>query len=123
MSEIEKKYYKIGEVSKIISINTTTIRFWIDKEFGSFIGKMRRDRKDNRLFTKDQVIKVQLIKNLLYSELYTIAGAKQVIERYESGKIILYQIELHKKLNEASDEDYKGKGLSALLTDANESDS
>ena len=41
-----------------------------------------KNRSGNRVYTRREVEFVQLIKHLLYTEKYTIDGAKQKIEEY-----------------------------------------
>ena len=58
----EKIYYSIGEVSKIIGISTSKIRFW-EKEFDSI--KPKKNKKGNRIFNKKELNKLKLIHHLL----------------------------------------------------------
>ena len=52
----EKHYYKIGEVAKAFDVNTSLIRFW-EKEFD--IIKPKKNKKGNRLFTPEDIKKLQ----------------------------------------------------------------
>ncbi len=69
----EKRYYKIGEVAKAFSLNTSHIRFW-EKEFD--ILKPKKNKKGNRLFTQEDVKNLQLIYHLVKEKGYTLDGAK-----------------------------------------------
>lgn len=69
-----KLYYSIGEVAKIFSVNASLIRFW-EKEFD--IIKPKKNKKGNRLFTKDDIKNLQLIYHLVKERGYTLDGAKQ----------------------------------------------
>lgn len=71
----DKKYFRIGEVSKILGIETYVIRFW-ESEFKSLVRPERSDA-DQRLYRKKDVEQLQVIKHLLYNEKLTIAGAKK----------------------------------------------
>jgi len=73
---MEKLYYSIGEISKILNISTSKIRFW-EKEFDSI--KPKKNKKGNRLFTKKDINKLKLIQHLLEDKKYTIKGAKNKI--------------------------------------------
>ena len=74
----EKLYYSIGEVSKILEISTSKIRFW-EKEFESINPK--KNKKGNRIFTKKDLDKLTLIQHLLKEKKYTIDGAKKKMRR------------------------------------------
>ena len=73
---MEKLYYSIGEISKILNISTSKIRFW-EKEFDTI--KPKKNKKGNRLFTKKDIDKLKLIQHLLEDKKYTIQGAKYKI--------------------------------------------
>jgi len=105
--EIEKLYYSIGEVSKMFGVNNSLIRFW-EKEFE--ILKPKKNKKGNRLFTKEDVENLKIIYHLVKERGYTLQGAKdklkdnkkdvsnnvEIIERLEHLKSFL--LELKKSL-------------------------
>tara|TARA_Y100001968_G_C19099130_1_gene591634 strand:+ start:363 stop:701 length:339 start_codon:yes stop_codon:yes gene_type:complete len=74
----EKLYYSIGEVSKVLGITTSKIRFW-EKEFEMI--KLKKNKKGNRIFTKKDLDKLKLIQHLLKEKKYTIDGAKKKIRK------------------------------------------
>ena len=74
----EKIYYSIGEVSKIIGITTSKIRFW-EKQFDSI--KPKKNKKGNRIFNKKELNKLKLIHHLLKEKKYTIDGAKKKMRK------------------------------------------
>lgn len=74
----EKLYYSIGEVSRILDVNTSKIRFW-EKEFETI--KPKKNKKGNRIFTKKDVERLKLIQHLLKEKKYTIDGAKKKIRK------------------------------------------
>ena len=71
--EIEKLYYTIGEVSEMLGLNASQIRYW-ETEFTEL--KPRKDRKGNRLFTKEDIETIKLIHHLVKERGFTIEGAK-----------------------------------------------
>lgn len=71
--EIEKLYYSIGEVAEMLSLTASQIRYW-ESEFTNL--KLKKDRKGNRLFTKDDIETLKAIQHLLREKGYTIEGAK-----------------------------------------------
>lgn len=72
--KIEKLFYSIGEVATMFDVNTSLIRFW-EKEFD--VIKPRKNKKGNRLFTKEDVENFHLIYNLVKVRGMTLAGAKK----------------------------------------------
>jgi DNA-binding transcriptional MerR regulator len=72
--KIEKLFYAIGEVAEMFDVNTSLIRLW-EKEFD--IIKPRKNKKGNRLFTKEDVENFHLIYNLVKVRGMTLAGAKK----------------------------------------------
>lgn len=74
----EKRYYRIGEVSKAFGVNTSLIRFW-EKEFD--IINPKKNAKGNRLFTIDDVENFKLIYNLVKERGFTLEGAKQKLKK------------------------------------------
>lgn len=76
-----KVYYSIGEVSKILDVKTSLVRFW-EKEFE--ILKPKKNKKGNRQFTKEDVKNCLLIYHLVKERGYTLNGAKEVIKTRRS---------------------------------------
>ena len=52
LDDLTKVYYSIGEVADMFNVNASLIRFW-EKEFD--IIKPKKNKKGNRLFTKEDV--------------------------------------------------------------------
>lgn len=73
----DKLYYKIGEVSQITGIEPYVLRYW-ESEF-RIIHPMRSGSKQ-RLYRRRDLDLIFEIKNLLYKERFTIAGAKKRIK-------------------------------------------
>ncbi len=74
---ISKLYYSIGEVAKMFDVNTSLIRFW-EKEFD--IIKPHKNKKGNRMFTKEDVDNFHLIFHLVKERGFTLQGAKDKIK-------------------------------------------
>lgn len=70
---VEKIFYSIGEVAEIFEVNTSLIRFW-EKEFD--IIRPFRNKKGNRLFTKEDVKNFYIIYHLVKERGFTLQGAK-----------------------------------------------
>ena len=72
-----KRYFRIGEVSRIIGVEPFVLRYW-ESEF-SQIRPSRADSNQRTYQKKDLEILTE-IKRLLYEEKMTIKGAKQKLE-------------------------------------------
>jgi len=70
----DKRYFRIGEVSRIIGVEPYVLRYW-ESEF-SQIRPARADSKQ-RTYQKRDLELIMEIKRLLYDEKLTIEGAKK----------------------------------------------
>lgn len=91
--EISKLYYSIGEVAKMFNVNTSLIRFW-EKEFD--IIKPKKNKKGNRLFTKEDIDNFQIIFHLVKERGFTLQGAKEKLKQNKEDTI--KQVEIVKSL-------------------------
>ena len=69
LDDLTKVYYSIGEVADMFNVNASLIRFW-EKEFD--IIKPKKNKKGNRLFTKEDVNNYQKIYFLVKERGYTL---------------------------------------------------
>ncbi|MEK6615248.1 MAG: MerR family transcriptional regulator [Bacteroidota bacterium] len=76
--EPERIYHTIGEVAKMFKVNTSFIRFW-EKEFD--ILKPKKNKKGNRLFTKQDLDNLHVIFHLVKERGFTLEGAKQKLKQ------------------------------------------
>lgn len=70
----EKLFFKIGEVCDITGIQAHVLRYW-ESEFPTLAPQ--KNRAGQRTYRKRDVEMVLRIKELLYDDQYTIAGAKK----------------------------------------------
>lgn len=70
----EKLFYKIGEASKLVGVETYVLRYW-ESEF-PFLSP-RKSKSGQRIYAKKDVDLLLLIKRLLYEERYTIDGVRK----------------------------------------------
>ena len=73
MLKRDRKYYRIGEVSRIVGVEPHVLRFW-EREFPQV---RPRRISGQRLYRQQDIKTIEQIKKLLYHEGYTIAGAKK----------------------------------------------
>lgn len=70
----DKLYMKIGEVSAIVGLPSSVLRFW-ETEFD--VLKPRKSPTGQRLYTKQDIELISEIKKLLHVEKLTIEGARK----------------------------------------------
>lgn len=73
----KKLYYKIGEACKILEIQPYVLRYW-EKEFPLL--SPNKSKSGQRVYSERELEIIRRIKELLYEEGYTIAGAKKKLE-------------------------------------------
>lgn len=70
----EKLYFKIGEVCEIVGVQAHVLRYW-ETEFPML--QPQKNRAGQRTYRRRDVEMALRVKELLYDEQYTIAGAKK----------------------------------------------
>lgn len=86
MRDIElpnKLYFRIGEVAKIVNVKPYVLRYW-ETEFS--VLKPGKTPSRHRLYRRRDVETLLVIKNLLYEEGFTIAGAKKRLKEGVVGR-------------------------------------
>ena len=78
-----KRYFRIGEVSRITGVKPHVLRYW-ESEFG--IVSPEKTRSNQRIYDRDDLALIMEIKRLLYDEKYTIIGAKKRIRDIKKEK-------------------------------------
>ena len=78
----EKLYYRIGEVAELTDVKPYVLRYWESEFKWMAPGK---SRSNQRLYRKQDIETILLIKRLLYDERFTIAGAKKRLKELGSG--------------------------------------
>src|ERR1700730_17338327 len=72
-----KLYFKIGEVSSLLTVEPYVLRFW-ETEFPKLAPK--KTDKGQRMYRRKDVELLLQIKHLLYEKKYTIEGARQFLQ-------------------------------------------
>ena len=73
----KRLYYKIGEACKELGIQPYVLRYW-ETEFPALAPS--KSRSGQRVYSEKELEIIKRIKQLLYEEGYTIAGAKKKLE-------------------------------------------
>ncbi len=88
-NKIEKVYYSIGELAEMFNVNTSLIRYW-EKEFD--IIKPHKNKKGNRLFTKEDIDNFHIIYHLVKERGLTLKGAKMKLKENREDTINNFQV-------------------------------
>lgn len=73
----EKIYFKIGEVCDLVGVQPHVLRYW-ETEFPTL--SPQKNRSGQRSYRRRDVEMALRIKELLYDEMFTIAGAKKKLQ-------------------------------------------
>lgn len=74
MEELTKKYYRIGDVSELLDLPQSTLRFW-ESEFSEL--RPKRNNGKTRLYTPNDIELLRIIKFLIKEKQLTIEGARE----------------------------------------------
>ena len=72
----EKLYFKIGEVAELTGVKPHVLRYW-ESEFR--VLSPPKSRSKQRLYRRQDIEKILQVKDLLYNQGFTIAGARKQI--------------------------------------------
>ncbi len=105
----DKRYFTIGETSDVLDIKPHMLRYW-EQEFP--VLRPRKTPKGHRLYTRKNLEVILRIRELLYTEKFTIEGAKKKLNsefrgesvslldrRYQTEKLKMVKTELKKILD------------------------
>ena len=73
-----KLYFRIGEVASLIGVEPHVLRYW-EREFRSI--RPTKSAKGQRVYSRRDVENLLRVRDLLYTEGFTIAGAKKQLQR------------------------------------------
>ena len=76
-AEPVQEFFSIGEVCELTELKPHVLRYW-ESQF-RFLNPAK-NRSGNRVYQRREVELIMLVKHLLYTEKYTIDGARQRIE-------------------------------------------
>ena len=74
-----QEFYSIGEVCALTDLKPHVLRYW-ESQF-RFLNPAK-NRSGNRVYKSREVELIMLVKQLLYTEKFTIDGARQRIDQY-----------------------------------------
>ena len=88
-----QEFYSIGEVCSLTDLKPHVLRYW-ESQF-RFLNPAK-NRSGNRVYKAREIELIMMVKHLLYTEKYTIEGARQKIDQFrKSGEL---KTEAHRSL-------------------------
>src|SRR5579872_4034410 len=69
-----KLYFRIGEVAELVGVEPHVLRYW-EREFRTI--RPTKSAKGQRVYSRRDVENLMRVRELLYREGFTIAGAKK----------------------------------------------
>jgi DNA-binding transcriptional MerR regulator len=74
-----REFFSIGDVCELTELKPHVLRYW-ESQF-RFLSPAK-NRSGNRVYQRREIEMVQLVKHLLYTEKYTIDGARQKLDEF-----------------------------------------
>ncbi|MBN2373851.1 MerR family transcriptional regulator [bacterium] len=97
----KRMFYKIGDVSQILGVKPYVLRYW-ESEFKQI--RPAKNRFGQRVYRQKDLVVLLRVKELLYKEKFTIAGAKK-------------QLSAERLIRQPAAEGSNGKGKEHIATD------
>jgi len=79
MTEPLQEFFSIGEVCSLTDLKPHVLRYW-ESQF-RFLNPAK-NRSGNRVYQRREIELILLVKHLLYTDKYTIEGARQCVEQF-----------------------------------------
>ncbi|MEO6446250.1 MAG: MerR family transcriptional regulator [Gemmatimonadaceae bacterium] len=83
--ELVQEFFSIGDVCTLTDLKPHVLRYW-ESQF-RFLNPAK-NRSGNRVYQRREVELIQLVKHLLYTEKYTIDGARQKVDEHRKGGVV-----------------------------------
>lgn len=80
-----QEYFSIGEVCALTELKPHVLRYW-ETQFR--VLSPAKNRSGNRVYARREVELVLLVKHLLYTEKYTVDGARQKLDEHRRGRAL-----------------------------------
>jgi DNA-binding transcriptional MerR regulator len=77
----QKLYFRIGEVAGIVGVEPHVLRYW-EREFRSI--RPTKSARGQRVYSRRDVENLLRVRELLYTQGFTIAGARKQLQRAPS---------------------------------------
>ena len=95
-----KLYFRIGEVAGLVGVEPHVLRYW-EREFRSI--RPSKSAKGQRVYSRRDVENLLRVRDLLYAEGFTIAGAKKKLQRSGAEPLVVVSAHDRPAPHEAED--------------------
>ncbi len=80
----QKLFFRIGEVAGLVGVEPHVLRYW-EREFRSI--RPTKSAKGQRVYSRKDVENLLRVRDLLYRDGFTIAGAKKKLQRGDDASV------------------------------------
>ncbi len=84
-----KVYFRIGEVASLVGVEPHVLRYW-EREFRTI--RPKKSARGQRVYSRKDVETLMRVRQLLYSEGFTIAGARRRLQQERSAPVELAEL-------------------------------
>lgn len=110
-----KLYFRIGEVSSLVGVEPHVLRYW-EREFRSI--RPTKSAKGQRVYSRRDVENLMRVRELLYAEGFTIAGAKKKLQKTGLEPFAVVEAAAPEVVPEASPESAVAAPNTSMASDA-----
>ncbi len=107
-----QEFYSIGEVCALTDLKPHVLRYW-ESQFKLL--NPAKNRSGNRVYARREVELILLVKHLLYSEKFTIDGARQKLDEHRKGGTLRAQARVALELQAIESIERDLAALAAML--------
>jgi len=107
-----KRYFTIGEVSELCGVKPHVLRYW-EQEFNQL--KPVKRRGNRRYYQHHEVLLIRRIRELLYSQGFTISGARNQLDEGAGNEPVATPQESHRATVDMPGTGNTASGLRAEL--------
>lgn len=111
---MSKLYYSSSEVSTMLELEPSVLRFWED-QFGQL--RIKRNRAGKRMYREKDIELIRTIKQLTRDEGYTIAGAKKKLQESAANRGSEKAVRTAEKADRAAEQAAPGPANADLGTE------
>ncbi|MDH5644211.1 MAG: MerR family transcriptional regulator [Gemmatimonadota bacterium] len=95
-----QEFFSIGDVCQLTELKPHVLRYW-ESQF-RFLNP-QKNRSGNRVYQRREIELIMLVKHLLYTEKFTIEGARKRIDHYKKTGILKTEARLALQLETIED--------------------
>ncbi len=114
-----KLFFRIGEVASLVGVEPHVLRYW-EREFRSI--RPTKSAKGQRVYSRKDVENLLRVRDLLYRDGFTIAGAKKRLQRGTATETVTETTTALREVEDESDAEVAGAQSDLRIADELETD-